>query len=90
MAGLESLQKALPQIPMGSKLHASILKAIADIGKHLEEEGGAKDPSAMIQQLVELARNAKTNPNAAAAMPPGGAPGGAPPPPAPPMMPPME
>ena len=82
--GLEALQKALPQIPMGSKLHTAVLKAVADIGKNLNDEGGkGGDPAAMVQQLIEMARNAKTNPNAQAALPQGG------PPPAPMMPPPM-
>ena len=85
-AGLEMLQKALPQLPMGSKLHTSVLKAVSEIGKHLAEEGGGagKDPSALIQQLVEAARGAKVNPASMAALP-GGA-GGPPPmmPPGPP------
>lgn len=87
--GLEALQKALPHIPMGSKLHQVILKAVAEIGKHMEQEGGGgQDPAAMIQQLMELARSAKTQPGMAGMMPgagAGGAPGGAPPPPSPPM-----
>ena len=85
--GLEALQKALPQIPMGSKLHTAVLKAVADIGKKLNEEGGGGgDKAGAIQQLIEAMRNAKTNPNAQAALPQGG------PPPAPAMpapMPPM-
>jgi hypothetical protein len=81
--GVEALQKALPQLPMGSALHQSVLKAIGDIGKHMEKEGAAGgDQMAAIQQLMELARNAKTQPNMAGMMP-GGA--GAPPPPTPPM-----
>jgi len=89
--GLEALQKALPQLPMGSALHQSVLKAVADIGKHLEKEGGAgADQSGAIQQLMEMARAAKTQPNMAAMMPgappAGGPPGaGAPTPPMPPM-----
>ena len=81
--GLEALQKALPQLPMGSEVHTSVLKAIADISKHMEKGGqGAGDPSSVIQQLVEAARMAKTQPNMAAMMPPpaGGA-GASPPPP---------
>jgi hypothetical protein len=89
--GLESLQKALPQLPMGSALHQAVLKAVADIGKHLEKEGGSGgDQMGAIQQLMEMARAAKTQPNMSAMMPggapPTGAPGaGAPPPPTPPM-----
>jgi len=88
--GLESLQKALPQLPMGSALHQSVLKAVADIGKHLEKEGGAQgDQMGAIQQLMEMARAAKTQPNMAGMMPggppPGGPGAGAPPPPTPPM-----
>ena len=79
--GLEALQKALPQLPMGSALHQSVLKAFGDIGKHLEKEGGmGGDQSNVVQQLMELARQAKTQPGMAGMMP-----GGAPPPPTPPM-----
>jgi hypothetical protein len=81
--GLEALQKALPQLPMGSEIHTSVLKAIADISKHMEKGGqGQGDSSAVIQQLVEAARMAKTQPNMAAMMPPPA--GGAMPPPPPP------
>ena len=82
--GLEALQKALPQLPMGSKLHQSVLKAVADIGKNIEHEGGGGDQAGAIQQLMEAMRSAKTNPNLAQMMP---AAGGAPPPPMPPMPP---
>jgi len=90
-AGLEALQKALPQLPMGSTLHQSVLKAVADIGKHMEKEGGAQggDTSGVIQQLMEMARSQKMQPNMAAMMPPGAPPaagGGAPSLPPPPMM----
>jgi len=81
--GLEALQKALPQLPMGSSLHQSVLKAISDIGKNMEKEGASGgDQMGAIQQLMELARAAKTQPSMAGMMP-GGA--GAPPPPTPPM-----
>jgi hypothetical protein len=86
-AALEFLQKALPQIPMGSKLHTAVLKAVEQIGKELTAEGGGNDKSAMVQQLMELMRNAKTNPNAQAALPQGAPPPQAPAMPAP--MPPM-
>lgn len=89
--GLKALQEALPTQPMGSPIHTAILKALTDIGKVMEKEGGAKgDPGAAIQQLIEMARNAKQAGGAPPQMP--GA-GGAPPPPpgagAPPMPPPM-
>jgi hypothetical protein len=77
--GLEALQKALPNLPMGSALHQAILKAVADIGKHLEKEGGGGgDQMAAIQQLIEMARTAKTQPGMAAMMPPGAPPAGGP------------
>ena len=88
--GLKALQEALPALPMGSSIHTAVLKALTDIGKAVEKEGGGKgDPGAMIQQLVEMARNAKQ-----AGAPPPQMPGagGAPPPPgmgAGPPMPPM-
>lgn len=80
-AGLELLQKGLPQLPMGGKLHQSVLKAVSDIGKHLSEEGGGKDASAMIQEMMNMARQAKLNP--AAGAPPMGGPPPMTPPPAP-------
>ena len=83
--GLEALQKSLPNLPMGSALHQSVLKAVADIGKHLEKEGGTTgDQMGAIQQLMEMARAAKTQPSMAAMMP-GGAPPAGGPPGAPPM-----
>jgi hypothetical protein len=91
--GLEALQKSLPNLPMGSALHQAVLKAVADIGKHLEKEGGtAGDQMGAIQQLMEMARAAKTQPSMAGMMPggpaggPPGAPPGAPSPATPPMM----
>jgi hypothetical protein len=84
--GLEALQKALPQLQMGSEVHSSVLKAISDIGKHFAGGGAEQgDQSAGIQQLVEMMRNAKQQPNMAAMMPPGGGGGGGPPGGAPPM-----
>jgi hypothetical protein len=88
--GLEALQKALPQLPMGSELHSDVMKAISNISKHLSDQAG--QGGGQIQQLMELMRAAKTGggqPNMAAMMPGGGAaaggapppPGGAPPPP---------
>ena len=86
--GVEALQKALPSLPMGSKLHSTILKALQDIPKEMETGMGG-GPGAEVQQLIAMARNAQTQPQRAAMMsmfPSGGGPGGggAPPPPAPP------
>ena len=81
--GVEALQNALPKLPMGSKLHTAILKAITDIAKEMDQ-GMGNDPAAIIQQLTSMARNAQTDPRRAALMSmssPGGAGGGAPPPP---------
>lgn len=75
--GLEALQKALPQLPMGSEIHTAVLKAMTDLGKHVEKAGGG-DQAGGVQQLLEMLRAAKMNPNAQAALPAGG--GGAPPP----------
>jgi hypothetical protein len=77
---LEALQKSLPGLPMGSELHNAVLKAVAEISKHIEKAQG--DPAAMIQQLAQLARAAQSSPQQGAAMrampPPPSA--GAPPP----------
>jgi hypothetical protein len=83
--GLKALQEALPSIPIGSELHQAVLKAVGDIGKHIDQ-GGPGDQSGMMQQLVQMARSAQGAPPQAAAMqrafptapPPAG--GGAPPP----------
>ena len=80
--GLEALQKALPALPMGSPLHSSVLKAVADIAKNMNEGGGGGDAD-KIQQLIAMARSAHAQPSPLAGMMPGGAPpggGGAPPP----------
>lgn len=97
---MDALQKALPALPMGAPMHAAVLKALTDIGKHMDHGGTeAGDPASQIQQLIELIRQARSNsnPGASPGMPPGAPPGappgmppGAPPqpgaPPAPPML----
>lgn len=77
---LEALQKALPGLPMGSDLHTAVLKSIGDISKHVGESAG--DESGKIQQLAQLAAQARQAPQAAAmqrAFPPQPGPGGGPP-----------
>ena len=81
--GVKALQEALAEIPMGSDLHAAVLKALSDISKHLKTgagPGGGGDQNAIIQQLVAMARQQGQPPQAGAmqSMFPGG--GGAPPP----------
>jgi hypothetical protein len=77
--GLKGLQESLSALPMGSPIHTAVLKALTDIGKELEKQGGQHgDPGAAIQQLLEMARNAK---QAGGAPPPMPGAGGAPPPP---------
>lgn len=63
---LEAMQKALPGIQMGSKLHLAVMKAITDISKELDAHEG--DQSAIVQQLAQLARSAQQQPQAAAMM----------------------
>jgi hypothetical protein len=94
-AGMKLLQEALSGLPMGSPQHNAVLKALSDIGKHMPTGGaGQTDPNAMIQQLAQLARAARTEGpqhGALAGMMGGGAPPAGPipgagaPPPAPPM-----
>lgn len=78
---VEALQKALPALPMGSPLHGAALAALTGITKHMDDDGsaqGAGDKDALLQQLVQQARQGQQGGNpAAGAMP------GAPPPPPP-------
>ena len=81
---VEALMKALPSLPMGSDLQSAALKAVTELSKHMGENagGGAAD---QMQQLVQMARAARTNPSPLMGMMPGGPPGaGAPPGGAPP------
>lgn len=77
---LETMQSALPMLPLGSPLHASALKAVADISKQMSK--GPDDNSDTIQQLAQIARQSSQGGGNAQMlqrmMPPQG--GGAPPP----------
>ena len=76
---LEAMQKALPTIPMGTKLHEEVLKSVSSIGKHLTEFEDS--PQMKIQNLLQMiarARAAQPN-NALSALAQGG-------PPAPPVL----
>lgn len=81
---LVALQKALPEIPMGSPLHTAILKAVTDISKQIGD--GQEDKASTMQNLVGMARGLQTNPAQGLMQKlfpggPGGAQQGAPPPP---------
>lgn len=69
---------------MGSDLHTAVLKSVTELSKHVGEQAGAADPSAVVQQLAQLAAKARTQsvPPALAGAPPGAPPPamGAPPP----------
>jgi hypothetical protein len=72
-SALETLQKALPNLPMGGKKHAAVLKAISDLTKALADDGGGiggGDQAAVLQQLISAQKGA-----AAGGGPPPGMPG---------------
>jgi hypothetical protein len=83
-AALEMLQRAMPMLQIGSEQHAAVVKAVADLSKHVGEVGGAGDPAAMIQQLAQMARQRQQAPQPASMAGGGGGapPGLVPPPPA--------
>lgn len=75
---LKELQDALPQIPMGSELHTTILDTVKKLSKVTQE--AKPDPSMQLQELIRAARERSQGGPLAAAermFPPGG--GGAPP-----------
>lgn len=71
---LVGMQKALPGIPMGSELHSAVLKAVADISKHLDptdkESNKGIDLQALVQQARASAQNSPGNSLARAMGPP--------------------
>ena len=87
--GLKALIDALPMLPLGSELQSEVMKAVQNVGKHMQQGGAGGDPAAIMQMLALMGREAKSgaNPMQAGAlqqMSPGGAPpgiGGAAPPP---------
>lgn len=74
--GLDMLQQALPGLEMGSDLHTAVLKAVTQISTHIAK--GTDDGSGKMQQLVQAARAAQSDPAPKMFGPDGG--GGAPPP----------
>jgi hypothetical protein len=72
--GLEMFQKALPLIPMGSPLHSDLLKATANISKHMDQSASNKGVD--LQSLLQMARQSSQQSPVQALnrMHPGGAP----------------
>jgi hypothetical protein len=88
--GMKMLQRALPNIPMGSPLHTDILQAVGKISKHMAEDGqadGGLHASGMMQMIRQQAAQA---PQLAAMRAMGGGPGNPAGPPAMPEPPPSE
>lgn len=85
-SGLMFLQRALPNLPMGTPLHTDILNAVKTISKHAQQSGEPQGPVA--QNINSMARQQAANAPQIAAMRAmgGGAsnPGGAPAVPQPP------
>ena len=57
---MKQLQMALPNIPMGSPLHADIMKAVSSISKHMKAAGGGEGQEAnlLVQQLRQMQKQA--------------------------------
>lgn len=73
--GLKMLQRALPNIPMGTQLHTDVLQAVGRIAKHMGEAGGEQGglhASSMMQMIRQQQAQA---PQLAAMRAMGGGPG---------------
>jgi len=77
-AALKLLEEAIPGVPMGTPMHAKLLKVITEIAKGVEEVH--QDPALQVQQLLQAARaQSQGSPMAALQrMYPGQAPGAPP------------
>lgn len=56
---IKMLEKALPSIPMGTPIHAAVLKAATDLSKHLG--AGSGNEGLQLQSLLQMARQAQQN-----------------------------
>lgn len=66
-AGIGLMQEGLGALPIGSELHAAVLKGLKDIVRYLPGAGLGTDRSSQIQALASMAMNrAKESPQAAA------------------------
>jgi hypothetical protein len=71
---VEALTKALPQLPMGSEIHATALKSLTSLSKHMDGVDPQPTHGDMVQQLAAMARQSQQGggQNPLAAMMPGG------------------
>lgn len=70
------LEKALPQIPMGTPLHTEILNVTQKLAKHMNPGDG--NPGLELQSLLQMARSASQSQPMAALGRMGAAPGAGP------------
>jgi hypothetical protein len=64
--GLKLLQRALPNIPMGSPLHTDILSTVAKIAKHMAAEGGGDQGLHASGMMQAMRQNQQQAPQIAA------------------------
>lgn len=64
--GLKMLQRALPNIPMGTPLHTDVLKAVGSIAKHMGEAAGEQGLHA--QSMMQMIRQQQAQAPQLAAM----------------------
>lgn len=86
-AALQQIQRALPNLPIGSEIHKATLKALTDLSKHYQGPSDATDGAQQTMQqdnLRQMMQQAMMRRVLAAQQQGGGQGGGAPPPTAPP------
>lgn len=86
-AALQQIQRALPNLPIGSEIHKATLKALTDLSKHYQGPSDATDGAQQTMQqdnLRQMMQQAMLRRVLAAQQQGGGQGGGAPPPTAPP------
>ena len=86
---VQALQKALPGIPLGTELHAAVLKAVTDITKRLDPSDRETNKGVDIQGLLQQAKQQQQGSPLASmlkAAEPGGGGGAAPALPPPPQL----
>jgi hypothetical protein len=59
---VKMLERAIPNIPMGSPFHDKVMKAAMDLGKALQEGGGHHGNQALeLQSLIQMARQSASS-----------------------------